>query len=173
VSVAALGWFVASLVRGRLHNGVLLGVWVVWLLPQLYAFREVIDEPTSLVGVLSPVALILLGLIWRLLTDGEFMRDDSRALPRTSRVLLMMANTALGMMMLTITALAGGTQPFTGLDEWAALGEEMVGGPLLMAAILTPLLISLWSARLGDDRPQVPLPEHLGRPSRPGVRVGT
>ncbi|WP_203568813.1 hypothetical protein [Aestuariimicrobium ganziense] len=157
-SGVAVVWLVVTAVRGRLHNGVLLGVWVVWLLPQLYQFRQVMSDPTELAGLVSPIALVLLGLLWRLATDGNFVRGDNDAFPRTSRVLLLVANTAVGMMVLAVVALGGGQAPFTAVNNWVELGDSMIGGPLMLAAMLAPFLITAWTARISDDPPPGPVP---------------
>lgn len=146
-SLAALGWLVVAAVRRRLHNGVLLAVWVVWLVAAVYSAREVLDNPTSLLGGISAVGLVLGGLLWRVLTDGELARHDSKAFPRSSRVLLILANALLGTFSLATTALAGGQTGPSNISLPESAGDYFLGGVLLIAVCLTPLILPWYTRR--------------------------
>ncbi len=146
-SLAALVWLVMALATRRLHNGVLLAVWVVWLVAIVFGFRGFLDNPTSVLGGISAVGLLLGGLLWRLLTDGEYARGDSKAFPRSSRVLLVLANALLGTYALAMSALAGGQSGPINPSSVDQAGEYFLGGVLLTSVVMAPLLLPLYTRR--------------------------
>ena len=50
----------------------------------VHDLRFILDDPLSWVVGFSSVAVLLFGLTWRLLTDGEFTHADTKTLPRTT-----------------------------------------------------------------------------------------
>lgn len=149
-TAAGLVWLVLAAVRRRLHNGTLLAVWVVWLLAVAYQFRDYLDEPTTLLGGISVTLLVLAGVAWRLMTDGQVARGDSKAFPLASRVLLLLANALFATTALALTALAGGYNPYNTSDSWNILGENSIGGVLITCAMLAPFVVTLFTFGLDD-----------------------
>ena len=113
----ALVTVVVALVRRR---GVERQLWIALLalvLSALVGRRELLAEPGSLAAGISGFAVLLIGLIWRVLTDAGFTRGDSRWFPLPSRVLFFATNALLGSLVLAHVALtrqeyaAGGADP--------------------------------------------------------------
>lgn len=150
-SLAALVWLILATARRRVHNGTLLAVWVVWLVATAYQGRSILDDPTTVIGAFSASGLVLAGLAWRLFTDGAMARGDSRAFPRESRVLLLLANALLGTTTLAVTALSGGYHRLLVSHLWERTGEDMLGGPLLVAVLLAPFVVTGFTFHVDDD----------------------
>lgn len=76
-------------------------------------YRHVLDEPLtaafSLVGV---SAALLVGLLWRMLTDNGYSRTDSRRFPQPSRVLVALASTTYAVTAIGLVSLIGGDSAY-------------------------------------------------------------
>ncbi|MGJ6980594.1 hypothetical protein ACSDQ9_08715 [Aestuariimicrobium soli] len=149
-SLAAWVWFVVAVVRRRLHNGTLLAIWVVWLVATAFQGRAVLSDPSTIVGAVSASGLVLAGLAWRLLTDGSMAQGDSRAFPRASRVLLLVANTLLATTTLAVIALSGGHHDLLVSSLWEGTGEAFLGTPLLLAVLVAPFLVTTFTFHQDD-----------------------
>lgn len=127
-------------------------VLVVSALATLFRFREPLSEPSMVFAGVSGTMVILLSLAWRVLTDGNMTRHDSKALPRPSRVLLFVTS-----ILLSAVTLAWVSQTrISGIVNHAAinsLGDHMLGKPLFMAAGICAVLAIV--GRLTDDDPGV------------------
>lgn len=138
-------------------GGVLLPRWhvrwesmlVVAALTAIYRFREVLTEPSVLfLGISGSVAL-LLTLVWRLLTDGEWAHGHSRAFPRPGRVVLIVTS-----ILLSAITLAWSSQTrVTELDpaQFIQVGDQTLGTPLMLAAGLWALSTVLTRIDPGDS----------------------
>lgn len=98
--------------------------------------------PATIVGAVSASGLVLAGLAWRLLTDGASAQGDSKAFPRESRVLLLVANTLLASTTLAVIALSGGHHDLLVSHLREGTGEAFLGTPLLLAVLLAPFLVT-------------------------------
>lgn len=139
-AVVSLGWLAARRKLSRVRVGALA---VVLVLASLYPHRAILDEPTSALLGYSGVAAVLFGLIWRLLTDGEFTQKASKALPMATRVLLFCANSLFAVIALAYVALTRATGTQIDIQPIGDLGDSLLGTPLLAAAMLTAMVVAL------------------------------
>lgn len=125
---------------GRRDPATLAALLAGLLLTGFHAHRSLLADPiTALLGF-STVAVLLFGLVWRVLTDGWFANGDSRAFPRPARVLLFLANSLLAVVLVAYVALSlttSGTLDFPPVIE---RGDEMLGVPLLVSVTLACLV---------------------------------
>jgi hypothetical protein len=133
------GWLVA---RRRLtaESGTALGG--VLLITVVYPYRSWVTEPaTQLFGLAGVSAALLVGLVWRILTDNGYARGDSARFPQSSRVLLALANALVGATTIAVVALVGG---FTALDLSVveSVGDHLLGFPLVLAATYAGLSLA-------------------------------
>ncbi|WP_141211050.1 hypothetical protein [Enemella dayhoffiae] len=77
----------------------------------------------------------MVGLIWRLLTDGEAARHGTPDLPVSSRVLFVLANAFFGLLLVLILAGLGGNYPFRP-DNVESLGDQHLAHTVLIVAIV-------------------------------------
>ncbi|NNG20262.1 hypothetical protein HJ590_11895 [Naumannella sp. ID2617S] len=130
-----LAWAAA---RGRAGEA-LWPTLIVLLITVGVGRREVLAEPASLAAGVSGMAVLLLGLLWRLFTDASITRGESRAFPKVTRVLLYAANSLLAVLTLAVVAVSRADLPTLDLDNFAAMGLNLIGAPLLLGALLVAL----------------------------------
>ncbi|WIY81443.1 hypothetical protein [Propionimicrobium sp. PCR01-08-3] len=122
---------------------------IIALLATLFRFREPLSEPGMVFGVVSASAVLLISLIWRVLTDGDLMAGDSRALPGASRVMAFGTMALLAVLTLSVTAQMRVQTPAIDQSAMVGLGDATLGGALFLAAGVSTLT-ALWSARQAD-----------------------
>lgn len=161
-ALLAVGWLAITRTFTATRWFAVLTVLTVCL---LYTQREVLDDPTTAIVGFAGGAATLLGLVWRLLTDGEFTRTESRALPMAARVLLFCANSLFAVTALTYVGLtrqvSGG---FGDLTPFTARGDAFLGTPLFM----TILIAAVATALFGGRAKVVPTSEALDESARAG-----
>ena len=157
-TLVAIVLLVVLAVRRRLTTQAEIGIAGVLLLTAVHRYRDWFDEPvTALVSLSGVSAALLVGLVWRLLTDNAFARGDSPGLPRSSRVLLALANALVGVTAAALVALLGG-RSLLDLRQTEALGDGVLGFPLVLAVVFASLTLA---ARGREVRPRSP---RSGRP---------
>lgn len=109
---------------------------------------------------MSGVALVVFGVFWDLLTGSEWANRSSRRLPAASRVLLALAKTLLGLLVVGYAALARSAVNVADPDVYAELGDLVLGTALVAAAFLVIL------RAVEEDVPTGAAPEP--GPDRPG-----
>ncbi|MFV0252535.1 MAG: hypothetical protein ACK5H2_04290 [Beutenbergiaceae bacterium] len=129
-------------VQGRLVGARLTSVLVAAAILVVYDLRYLLDEPFTLVVGFSSVAVLAVGLGWRALTDGDLTRGSSRALPRSSRVLLYMAGLVFATLAVAYGVLTRNFTSFADLNLWEDFGDWAFALPLLVCCVL----IALWRA---------------------------
>lgn len=142
VGVSLLALLVAFLRR----RGVERQSWIALLallLSALVGRGELLAEPGSLAAGVSGLAVVLVGLVWRVLTDAGITRGDSRWFPMPSRVLLFAANALLGTLVLAHLALTRQENPAIDIEAMAGVGINVLGTPLVLGAILLGLLSTI------------------------------
>lgn len=139
LALLVLGWLALRRSLTRVRVG---GVLTALLLSFIYPYRDVLDEPLSAVVGFSGIAVILFGLIWRILTDGAFTRRDSKAFPRAGRVLVFFATALIAVTGMAWDAIAGGRSALNGEGE-AALGDLYLGLPLFITAAIAALITAV------------------------------
>lgn len=153
------------LVRGRWRLETALPLALVAVLGVVYEFREYIFEPVTAVFALTGVgAGLLVGLLWRLLTDNGYSRGDSVRFPRTSRVLLAIANATFGVTAVAMVSLSGGFWELD-LERAEGTGDTILGGTLLIVTLFVALRSSLTQGARATRREQVP-PDRVGLDDR-------
>lgn len=131
-----------------------IGVMTVVLLAVLYPHRNLIEDPTSALAVLSPAVLLVFGLAWRAATEAEFTYSSTPKYPQSTRVMLFLANTLFattGVAYLALARAAGTTADPAG---WGELGDTMLGDPLYVTGLVTGLWFLLHPAARRAPEPQ-------------------
>lgn len=111
----------------------------------LHDFRDVLENPMAALLGFSALASVLFGVLWRLLTDGGFTREDSPRFPRPTRVLLFLANIMFVGTVVAFSALTRDATGFFDISVWERAGDVFYGTPLWMGAVL----VALWKAVFG------------------------
>ncbi len=141
-TVLALVALVGFLVARRLTRRRAIGLATVLVLGAIYPHRNALDDPLSTLIGFSGLATLLFGLGWQLLTNADYTNDDSVAFPRSTRVLLYLAN---GLFALTGAAFLALSREPGAVDatDWTDLGDDMLGLPLFVASLVTALWFAL------------------------------
>lgn len=165
IVVTAVGLTVVALIR---RKGVERQLWITLLALLISAAvgrRELLAEPGSLAAGMSGLAVLLLGLIWRVLTDAGVTRRGTRWLPVPTRVLLFAANSLLAVVVLAVIALARQETPTADPETLAAIGTDILGTSLILGAIALGLL-----STIGLDRRAASVPDTL-KPTPPDEKT--
>lgn len=143
-SLLAAGTAVGLGVRRRLTAPRAVPLAAVLLLTGLFGYRDAVTEPLTALLALSGVTVALVvGVVWRLLTDLGFGNGASERFPRPARVLLALANVVFGASGVALLALQGGVSA-TDLSRTENLGDTQLGFALVLAVSLASLY-SAWS----------------------------
>lgn len=147
IATAVLIWLV---VRQRLTPDRGLALATVFVVSRAYDVRKWLDNPFTELSALSGTSMALLvGLLWRQLTEYQFTRGGSRRFPQPARVLVAAANMSLVGLAITAGALSLG-QGVISIDQMEQIGSSELGGALLTAVLVASLLIA-WLGREGGD----------------------
>jgi hypothetical protein len=139
-TVVLLGWLA---LRRRLTEQGQLAVAAVLGLGIAFEYRDWINEPLARLLSLSSIsAALLVGLVWRILTDNGFARGDSPRFPQSSRVLLVLANGLVGVCSAAQVALMGGRSPVD-LSKLEGVGDQYLGFPLVLAVSFAGLSLAV------------------------------
>ncbi len=115
----------------------------VFALSGLYAYRNAITEPlTAALALTGGTVGLMVGVVWRMLTENTFGYGDSVRFPRPSRVLLIMANLLLGASGVALLSLQGGISD-TSLLLFEQLGDSQLGFTLIVTVLLVQLLAAM------------------------------
>lgn len=126
----------------------------------LFEVRELIAEPLVAVVGFTATGALLMGLIWRALTDGEFTTGDSPGLPRIARVLLYLASITLAGLALVYGATSRDVSALTDLASWEEIGDSELAVPLYVACVALLLGQALQAATTTK-----PIAPGLGHPA--------
>lgn len=153
-SLCALVVFVWLAVRRRLTGVRGVAIATILVLSGVLEYRDVLEEPLtaafSLVGV---SAAILVGLIWRMLTDNGYSRGDSRRFPRPSRVLVTLALTTYAVTSIGTVALVGGQWPYD-INLLESAGDKELGLGFACAALFAGLSLAARGRLVRPDQPR-------------------
>ncbi|WP_243077081.1 hypothetical protein [Microbacterium sp. SS28] len=139
ITVAALALLTAWIVRRRLTPARGAAIGVALLIAALFDQRTFVEDPLKWAFGFAGSAFLLFGFVWALLTGGGRANGTSRRYPRSSRVLLFIANALFGVTVLAFGALARDPDAGVDLNAPLLLGDEMLGTGLLTAALLASL----------------------------------
>jgi len=131
-----------------------IGVMTVVLLAVLYPHRNLIEDPTSALAVLSPAVLLVFGLAWRAATEAEFTYLSTPKYPQSTRVMLYLANTLFATTGVAFLALARAAGTTADPAPYGELGDTMLGDPLFVTGLVTGLWFLLHPAARRAPEPQ-------------------
>jgi hypothetical protein len=153
-SLCALVVFVWLAVRRHLTAVRGVAVATILVLSGVLEYRDVFEEPLtaafSLVGV---SAAILVGLVWRMLTDNGYSRGDSRRFPRPSRVLVTLALTTYAVTSIGTVALVGGQWPYD-INLLESAGDRELGLGFACTAFFAGLSLAARGRLVRPDPPR-------------------
>lgn len=122
-------------VRRRLTGERALGLAGLLVLSALFAHRDFVSDPLGAVLGFSGAALVLFGLCWDFLTGCEVGNQGSVRFPLPTRVMLLSANFLFGVTVLAFVSLVRDPDATLSLEDFATLGDELLGTALLVAAV--------------------------------------
>ncbi|MEU1972194.1 hypothetical protein ABZ477_11095 [Microbacterium sp. NPDC019599] len=143
VTIAAVALLTAWIVRRRLTPPRAAAIGVALLIAALFDQRTFVEDPLKWAFGFTGSAFVLFGFVWALLTGGGRANATSRRYPRSSRVLLFLANALFGVTVLAFAALARDPDATVNLGAPLLLGDELLGTGLLTAALLAALATAL------------------------------
>lgn len=138
-ALAVFGWLV---VRRRMSavRGVALAT--VLVLSGVIEYRDVLDEPlTAVFSLVGVTAAVLVGLVWRMLTDSGYSRGDSSRFPRASRVLVSLASTVYAVTSIAVVSLIGGRWAYD-IGRLESAGDTALGLSLACVAFYAGLSLA-------------------------------
>ena len=109
------------------------------ILSALFSYRDFVSDPVGALLGYSGVALVLFGLTWDFLTGSDWANGESRRFPRPVRVLLAVTYTLLTVTILAYSSLVRAANEYADLDDFAELGDLVLGTALLAAAFTAVL----------------------------------
>lgn len=144
VGVAAI--VAVILVRVRRHTitpGFLGSVLLLLMLTVLLTQRDFVSDPLSVVLGVAGIGFLLFGYVWTYLTGAESANSDSPRFPRDSRMLLFTALNLFGVTVLAWAALTRSTSFGTDLGPFAALGDQVIGVPIIVTGFVALVAATL------------------------------
>lgn len=134
LGLAAWWWRVGRLTPTRATT--LSGALV---LSTLLSYRDFVSDPLGAALGYAGAALVLFGLTWSLLTDGGVANLTSRRYPRPARVMLVLANLVFAMAVLAYTSLTRDPGATINVDDFAILGDQLLGTALVAVTYVAVL----------------------------------
>jgi hypothetical protein len=152
VTLAAVLLLGGLALRRRLTTEAQVAVAGVLLLNIAYRYRGWFTDPlTQLVSLTGVSAALLVGLIWRILTDNGFTRRDSVGFPQPSRVLIALGNAVVGVTFAAQVGLLGGRFDLD-LAAMEHAGDTFLGFPLVLGVSFAGLSLAA-RGRTAGQRP--------------------
>lgn len=174
-TITGLVLMTIGLVRPPASTALQYAPFVLVFLGLAYAWRDLLNDPAGAVFGLVGGAGLMLGLIWRVLTDGAMTRTGTKALPVDSRVLLYWTSALFGVLCLMWLALARPLPDAVAGAASLADGDLGLGTPLILVVMVlaftssvrrgpTTLVPAPANSRPSLSMGQPPLPEYPPRP---------
>ena len=126
--------------RRRLTPARAVGFSGALVLSALLASHDFVSDPVGALLGFSGAALVLFGLTWGLLTDSGYANEGSKRYPVPTRVLFVLANVLVAISILAFTSLARDPTATISLDDFAVLGDQVLGTALLAATFVAVLV---------------------------------
>ncbi len=139
-AVLALAVLAVLLLRRRLTAESGMPVLVALLISALFAYRDAVSNPISLLLGFSALVLTAFGFVWSFLTGYGRANGDSPRYPRPARVQLVLANALFAITVLAFAVLARDPDAGTDFGGYAGYGTQAYGDPLLAAGLLIALV---------------------------------
>ena len=138
--------------RGRLTEERARRLLLLVLITFLMRQTDFIEDPFSPFLGFTGVGLVALGLVWDVLTIGFWANNDSRGLPRVSRIFLYLGYVLFSVAVVNWAVASRDLLSVSFLTGQAALGGFFFfGKPLIYAIFVVTLAQSNTSGK--DDRP--------------------
>ncbi|MDO5681558.1 MAG: hypothetical protein Q4G46_01845 [Propionibacteriaceae bacterium] len=99
-------------------------------------WRHVLAEPIATALGFSAAVVLFFGLIWRVLTDGEFTRVDGPKFPIESRAFLFGAHAILGATAVALLVFGDGRSIGMDPESMASLGDVAMGRFAMIAVVV-------------------------------------
>ncbi len=160
-SLVAIVVLVVTAAFGELTRRKLVGLLTVLLVGGLFTYRDVLDDPVSAVLGFAGLGTAIFGLVWQGLTSAGFTRRDSRRFPQATRVLVYLANNAFAFCIVAFSAASRRPVGSLSLTDMDAIGDYVLGTPLLLAATVLGLAYGFGARERRDD--ELPLPRSVRR----------
>ncbi|PKQ30652.1 MAG: hypothetical protein CVT62_11905 [Actinobacteria bacterium HGW-Actinobacteria-2] len=142
-SIIAVAAGMFHLIRRRFDRGRATGVLTVVMLTLLYRYRDALSDPITTALTLAPVAMVVFGLLWRVITEAQITYGSSKRYPQSTRVLLFMANSLLATTGIAFVSLSRGGGTIADSSQWAGAGDTLLGQPLYVAGLVAALWLLL------------------------------
>jgi hypothetical protein len=126
--------------RRRLTPARAVGFSGALVLSALLASHDFVSDPVGALLGFSGAALVLFGLTWGLFTDSGYANEGSKRYPVPTRVLFVLANVLVAISILAFTSLARDPTATISLDDFAVLGDQVLGTALLAATFVVVLV---------------------------------
>lgn len=131
------------LMRRRLAGDRAAALATLFLVSALYPFRKWPGDALGVVVGSASYAALMVGLIWRLLSDGGYTLRGSSALPRPARILIHLANLMLALLAVSYSITVRTVNSTFSPDRLGNDGDALVGRPLLLATVAACVMIAL------------------------------
>ncbi len=138
-TAVVLAAVVVHLARRSLTRARAVALSSLLILSALFSYRDFVSDPVGALLGYSGVALVLFGLTWDFLTGSDWANGESRRFPRPVRVLLAVTYTLLTVTVLAYSSLVRAADEYADLDDFAELGDLVLGTALLAAAFTAVL----------------------------------
>ena len=156
--VAAM--LIITATRGRLTGPVAEAYLTALLITVAIANLELLADPVGTVLQSVGGVVAVLALFWTVLTSGDLANGDSPRFPRSSRVMLVLANLLVAVLLVAATTLTTSTGNTTSFDGIVSSGARDLGVPLLLVVLASVLAAALRGAEPGEPAAPVDSPGH-------------
>jgi hypothetical protein len=129
----------ATAVRRRLTPERAVGFSGALVLTALLGYHDFVSDPVGAVLGFSGAGLVLFGLTWGLFTDSGYANSGSRKYPVPTRVLFVLANAMVAISILAYSSLVRDPTATVNLEDFAVVGDEVLGTALLAATFVSVL----------------------------------
>lgn len=111
----------------------------------IFPWRESVAEPLETIAQGSAVAVLLAGLIWRVLTEAEYTHRFSPAFPTEARALFFVSQALLAaVFVLQTVVLPGSMGGVINLNTWASIVDSVVGQGVQIGVAMGLLALGRW-----------------------------
>jgi hypothetical protein len=138
-TVVLLVAITVTVARRRLTPVRAVGFSGALVLSALLGYHDFVSDPVGAVIGFSGAGLVLFGLTWGLFTDSGYANTGSRKYPIPTRVLFVLANAMVAISILAYTSLVRDPTATVNLEDFAVVGDEVLGTALLAATFVSVL----------------------------------
>ena len=136
IGIATVGVLTVVLAVRRCLRGHLGELLVLVAVTSLLTTRDFVSDPLAALLGFAGVAFVLFGFVWTFLTEAGPTNEPSASGVRDSRLLSFMARSLFGVTLLGWAAIVRSTDQGGDLEPFSALGDSVLGVPLLLAGFV-------------------------------------